>query len=198
MKGNEKKRTNEELVALYQQKNDETALAELIENNEGLVASITYTYIYDNRSRAEELIQEGRIVIWEAACRYRGDGAATFATFLKACLTQRYNRIYNHDHAKKRFDGSAPVSLETLQEIHKDGEIKDRHFTVICGDYNVTELRLLIDQIELTDKEKVIVNIILDGGSNGDCAKTLGVKPSSISYYFRQINKKLLAAGYVG
>ena len=196
MQENEKKRTNEELVALYQRTKDEAILAQLLQRNKGLMYIVAGAY-ETNPSKVEDLVQEGRITLWEAACRYKGDGAM-FSTFFKACLQQKYNRLYNYEHTQKRGNGTTPDSLDRLIEIDRDGAIADRHFTINCNGYDLAEVKELVAKIEFTEKERIIVNLIIEGDSKADIAADMGVTKATISYYIRQINKKLLTAGYRG
>ena len=176
---------------------DEKYLKSLMDDVEKLIILIAKPYLESIHGiELEDLVQDGYIVLMRVIEDYSLSKGCRFSTVLKTYLQQKYNRIYNHSKRKCRDNGSQPDSLERLQESNKDGEIEDNYFSVDCSDYKSVEFKELLEKIDFTEKEKVVVNVLMEGGSNGDCAKALDITPSSITYYFKKIGKKLLVAGY--
>lgn len=194
-KGSE--RSNEKLVELYNLTNNEKYLQELHYNNLGLINILVDPYVKSiPNSELEDLMSEAWFPFFNAVKNYNPEYKCTFSTLLKVYVRQHMNRIYESATRQKRFMGIVPDSYERLTEVGKDGYIDDCNFTVECEDFDSAEFSELISQIDLTDKEKVIVQILMAGGTNGDCSKELDIKPSSVTYYFKQIKKKFISAGY--
>ena len=188
MKQDCKNLTNEELVSEYQRTQDEAVLSELMAKNEGLIALIAREYTIPNYD-IEDLVEEGRIVCWEAANRFEQRGC-TFSTCLRAFLKQRYNRIYVHETRKSRFTGSTPESLEWLTSVGKDGSVESREFMVV-GDYSNVEIEEFLSSLKGTTK-KVIMNLI-NGFSKKDTAYNLGIKQASVSYHMSKLQTAYMA-----
>lgn len=53
-----------------------------------------------------------------------------------------------------------------------------------------------INSLELNEKETVAVNVLMAGGTKGEVAKALKCTPATANYYFKQIRRKFVLAGY--
>lgn len=53
-----------------------------------------------------------------------------------------------------------------------------------------------INSLELNEKERVTVNVLMAGGTKGEVAKALSCTPATANYYFKQLRKKFVLAGY--
>ena len=192
------KRTNEQMVAEYQSTKSEAVLKEIIKANVGLMNILINPYVESiPNAEFEDLYQEATAFpMMKAIEDYDPTQGVAFCTLLKAYVRQHLNRIYNHEHREKRYPDKPNDSLDRLAEICKDGDIDDRNFTVECKDYKSIEFKDLLESIKFTEKERVVVNVLMNGGTNGDCSELLQIAPSSVTYYFKQIGKKLALAGY--
>ncbi|MCM1258612.1 MAG: sigma-70 family RNA polymerase sigma factor [Roseburia sp.] len=189
------KRSNEELVKMYQCSGNESYLQELINQNVGLMKSWAMNYAKTLPTwEVEDLMSEAYFPLMRAVKNYK-EGDNKFSTLLRACVLQHYNRIYQQATRQKRFTSSAPESFEVLAEVNRDG-IADSVFEVECEDFHSVELMQFLDNLELNEKERVAVNVLMDGGTKGDIAKELNITPASVTYYIKSIKNKFISAGF--
>lgn len=189
--------TNEELVLVYQETHDEKYLQELISVNTPLLSLIVKPYLATiPNSEYEDLISESYFPMLKAINDFDKNRGLEFTTLLKAYVSQHLNRIYNKDTRKKRYTGSTPVSYESLVDINKEGGTEvDGSFTVEVDDYNTSEFLLWIDSLGLNERERVVVTVLMCGGTKGEVAKALKCTPATANYYFKNLRKKFELAG---
>ena len=193
-----KKLTNEELVLSYRDTRDEGYLAELMRQNKGLLYMLVEPFLHSiPNSELEDLTSEAYIPMLKAIEDFDEARGLTFGNLLKVYVRQHLSRLYNEATRKKRFTGSTPVSYESLVEINREGGSEsDSSFTVDCEDFNAVEFMELVKSLGLSDKEMVTVNVLMSGGTKGEVAKALECTPATANYYFKQIRKKFVLAGY--
>lgn len=191
-------RNNEELVKLYKESRNEEYLAELISQNTGLINILVSSYLSSiPNSELEDLVSESYIPMLKAIEDFDEARGLTFANLLKVYVRQHLSRLYNEATRKKRFTGSTPVSYESLAEINREGGSEgDTSFTVECEDFKAVEFMDLVRSLGLNEKEQVTVNVLMSGGTKGEVAKALKCTPATANYYFKQIRKKFVLAGY--
>lgn len=190
--------TNEELVLSYRDTRDERYLAELIRQNKGLLYMLVEPFLHSiPNSELEDLTSEAYIPMLKAIEDFDEARGLTFGNLLKVYVRKHLSRLYNEATRKKRFTGSTPVSYESLVEINREGGSEsDSSFTVDCEDFNAVEFMELVKSLGLSDKEMVTVNVLMSGGTKGEVAKALECTPATANYYFKQIRKKFVLAGY--
>lgn len=193
MKTGLKEMSNERLVVMYRESNDEMILQVLITKNTGLLTILANSYVSSiPHSELEDLISESYIAMLDAIKDFDENRGFNFSTLLKTYVRQRLNKIYYTETRKKRFTGSIPCSYEGLVEINKDG---DTAFTVECDDITSVEFESLLSTMDFNEKEQIVVNILMSGGSKGEVAKYLNIAPASVTYYIRRIAKKFELTG---
>lgn len=187
-----------DLVVMYRNTQNERYLKMLMDQIKGLVAIIVMPYKETiPYVEFEDLVSEGYIILLKVIEDYDQYRGRAFSTLLKTYIQQHLNRLYNQATRKKRFTGSTPVSYESLIEINREGGSEgDTFFTVECEDFNSVEFADLVASLGLNEKEQVAVNILMAGGTKGDVAKALTCTPATANYYFKQIRKKFVMAGY--
>lgn len=192
------KRTNEELVIVYRITRDESYLAELIKQNRGLLYMIVEPFVHSiPNAELEDLTSEAYIPMLRAIEDFDEARGLTFANLLKVYVRQHLSRLYNEATRQKRYNGSTSVSYESLTEINREGGSEgDSYFTVDCEDFNSVEFMQFINSLELNEKETVAVNVLMAGGTKGEVAKALKCTPATANYYFKQIRRKFVLAGY--
>lgn len=190
-------RNNEELVRLYKESRNEEYLAELINQNTGLINILVSSYLSSiPNSELEDLVSESYIPMLKAIEDFDDAQGFSFSTLLKVYVRQHLNRLYNEATRKKRFTGSTPVSYESLVEINKEGGSElDSSFTVELEDISSVEFMDLLRSLNLNEKEQVAVNVLMAGGTKGEVAKALKCTPATANYYFKSIKKKFVFAG---
>lgn len=190
--------TNEELVLSYRDTRDERYLAELIRQNKGLLYMLVEPFLHSiPNSELEDLTSEAYIPMLKAIEDFDEARGLTFGNLLKVYVRQHLSRLYNEATRKKRFTGSTPVSYESLAEINREGGSEgDSSFTVECEDFKAVEFMDLVRSLGLNEKEQVTVNVLMSDGTKGEVAKALQCTPATANYYFKQIRKKFVLAGY--
>lgn len=188
---------NEELVVLYRGSKNEKYLQELINQNKGLLNILVSGYVNSiPNAEYEDLISESYIPMLRAIEDFDESLGLTFSNLLKVYVRQHMNRIYNEATRKKRYTGSTPVSYEGLVEINKEcGDVTESSFTVECEDISSVEFVQLLNSLNLNEKERVAVRVLVSGGTKGDVAKMLKCTPATANYYFKSIRKKFEFAG---
>lgn len=191
-------RNNEELVKLYKESRNEEYLAELISQNTGLINILVSSYLSSiPNSELEDLVSESYIPMLKAIEDFDEERGLTFSNLLKVYVRQHLSRLYNEATRQKRYNGSTSMSYESLAEInHEGGSEGDTYFTVECEDFNSVEFMALISSLGLNEKEQVAVNVLMAGGTKGEVAKALRCTPATANYYFKQLRKKFVLAGY--
>lgn len=192
------KRTNEELVVAYRTTRNERYLEELINQNKGLMYMIVEPFVHSiPNSELEDLTSEAYIPMLNAIEDFDEERGLTFSNLLKVYVRQHLSRLYNEATRQKRYNGSTSMSYESLAEINREGGSEgDTYFTVECEDFNSVEFMALISSLGLNEKEQVAVNVLMAGGTKGEVAKALRCTPATANYYFKQLRKKFVLAGY--
>ena len=196
------KRSNEELVFLYREnENDnhlqERYLQELINQNKGLMYLIVSPYVSSiPNAELEDLISESYIPMLRAIKDFDSSRGCTFSTLLKQYVRQHLDRLYTAETRKKRYTGVSPVSYESLVEVNRDGgEELGSSFTVECEDIRRAEFIELLNSLNLNEREQVVVNVLMAGGTKGEVAEALHCTPATATYYFKNLRKKFVLAG---
>lgn len=192
------KRTNEELVVAYRTTRNEQYLEELINQNKGLMYMIVEPFVHSiPNSELEDLTSEAYIPMLNAIEDFDEERGLTFSNLLKVYVRQHLSRLYNEATRQKRYNGSTSMSYESLAEINREGGSEgDSFFTVECEDFNSVEFMALISSLGLNEKEQVAVNVLMAGGTKGEVAKAFRCTPATANYYFKQLRKKFVLAGY--
>ena len=192
------KRTNEELVVAYRTTRNERYLEELINQNKGLMYMIVEPFVHSiPNSELEDLTSEAYIPMLNAIEDFDEERGLTFSNLLKVYVRQHLSRLYNEATRQKRYNGSTSMSYESLAEINREGGSEgDTYFTVECEDFNSVEFMALISSLGLNEKDQVAVKVLMAGGTKGEVAKALRCTPATANYYFKQLRKKFVLAGY--
>lgn len=192
------KRTNEELVVAYRTTRNERYLEELINQNKGLMYMIVEPFVHSiPNSEIEDLTSEAYIPMLNAIEDFDEERGLTFSNLLKVYVQRHLCRLYNRETRQKRYNGSTSMSYESLAEINREGGSEgDTYFTIECEDFNSVEFMALISSLGLNEKEQVAVNVLMAGGTKGEVAKALRCTPATANYYFKQLRKKFVLAGY--
>ena len=191
------KRTNEELIFLYRETENENYLQELIDQNRGLLSILVNSYVSSiPNAEYEDLISEAYFPMLKAIEDFDVSLGYTFSNLLKVYVRQHLNRLYTSETRKKRYAGYIPCSYEEQVELNKDGaDTKSCNFTVDCKDISHVEFMDLLASLNLNEKEQVAVEILMAGGTKGEVAKALNCTPATANYYFKSIRKKFIFAG---
>lgn len=190
----------DELVAQYKQNRSESIFTEILKKTKGLIYVFARSY---SRSiigaEMEDLISEGDLVLWDAIQTFDDTRDCSFTTYLCGCLKRNYNTLFSMSNCQKRNPGCFVQSYEQVNSNSEYEEDEDSAgssaFSVECEDYNMIEMKMLLDSLRLSENERVVVNLLIAGNSKPDIARKLGVKTPSVHSYVKRIGKKLIASG---
>lgn len=184
---------NEALVEMYKESNDEIILQQLMDKNIGIIKIIANNYVRSiPNSELEDLVSESFIAMLDTIRDFDVKRGYSFTTLLKTYITQRLNKIYYKETRKKRYSGAMMYSYEGLIETSRGRTDVN---AVECKDISFVEFENVLSSMNFNDKERIVVNILMSGGSKGDVAKYLNITPPSVTYYVRSIAKKLELSG---
>lgn len=190
----------DELVTQYKQERNESVFVEIMEKTKGLIYVFARSYTRSIiGAELEDLVSEGDLVLWDAIQTFDDTRECSFTTYLCGCLKRNYNTLFSMANCQKRNPGCFVHSYEqinTHSEYEEEGDSAGAsEFSVECEDYDMVEMKMLLDSLELSDNERVVINLLLMGKSKPDIARKLGVKTPSVHSYVKRIGKKLIAAG---
>lgn len=188
--------SNEELVKLYKA-GDTGAFDELMKKTEALRSSLAQRYLNIPGSEFEDLMSEGAMEMLSAIQNFDSEKySSSFSTFLYAAISRHYNDLFTKAVSAKRNSGGFVRSYE---QINSNSEYEDSlgssEFSVECEDYSMVEIRDLLSRLKLSDKERVVVNLLMAGNSKPDIARRLGVKTPSVHSYVKRIATKINLSG---
>ena len=200
MKDNYRTYETEMLVMKYKQEKNEEILQEIMERCKGIVYGLSVKYSKSILgTEIEDLVSEGNIVLWDAAQTWDEERGASFTTYLYSCLCRNYNTLYNISTSQKRNPKGFVESFEQLNsnsEYEEEGDtLGNREFSVECEDYGMVEIMMLLNELDLSDREKKVVSLLVSGNSKPEIARYLGVKTPAVHSYVKRIGKKLIASG---
>ena len=167
----------EQLVKLYKSTQNEAILSEIMRRNKGLFYKWGQEYYlvgYD----IEDKLSEAYIAMIRAIDTYNEAEGVMFSSYLKTCVKQHYNRIYNSQHRQKRYTEQEPTSWEALEEIHKEKAIEFE----LLSDLEVREFISSLD-----GKVQEIAINLLSGFSKTEIAERLNIKPASVTYHVKRL-----------
>ena len=166
--------SNEELVELYKA-GESDAFEALLKNTEGLRATLAQRYLNIPGSEFEDLMSEGAIEMLSAIQNFDSKNySSSFSTFLYSAISRHYNDMFTAAVCEKRNPGCFVQSYEQVNsnsEYEEDGDsLGSSEFSVECEDYSMVEIRDLLSRLKLSDKERVVVNLLMAGNSKPDIA----------------------------
>lgn len=168
--------SNEELVSLAQ-KGESAALAYL-------------TLKFSNINRAkypagyleiEDLNQEGMIGFLSAVKTYSADKGATFETYASKCINNRISSIAKR--TVKKSDTANPEIIDCATELSNP-------LVTISENENIDEFMLLLS-VKLSEKERKVLYMYLNGFSTADIVKKLNISNKSADNALQRAKRKL-------
>lgn len=191
---------DEKLVEVYKNTADEGAFEELMKSTEKLRYTVAEHYLNIPDCEMDDLMSEGAMEMLAAVNAYDGANyTASFKSFLYAALTRRYNKMFKTATRQKRNAQGITLSYEQLNsnsEYEEEGDtLGNRAFSVECEDYGMVEISMVVESLNLSDRERVVVNMLMGGMEKSDIAKALGVKAPSVHKYAERIGKEMILSG---
>ena len=176
--------TDEELMNRLEA--GETEVTEyLLDKYKPLVKSRART-LYLIGGEKDDLIQEGMIALFRAIRGFRSSEECSFYNFAELCITRQ---MYTAVQASKRKKHAPLNSYVALEE--EAGLMADQNPEDLVIDQENLESRY--DQIHrrLSDMEKLVLELYLEGRTYGQIAAVIGKNEKAVDNTIQRLKKKL-------
>lgn len=189
--------TDEDLVD-YIHAGDNDALEFLIHKYKHFVRAKARSYFLIGADR-EDIVQEGMIGLYKSIRDFRGDKLASFKAFAELCVTRQIITAIKTATRQKHIPLNSYVSLDKpIYDEDSDRTLLD----VICGNKVTDPEELIINQEEyddieekmgeiLSDLERKVLRLYLDGRSYQEIAEELNRHVKSIDNALQRVKRKL-------
>ncbi len=174
------------------------ALEYLIYKYRNFVRAKARSYFLIGADR-EDIVQEGMIGLYKSIRDYRGDKQSTFKAFAELCITRQIITAIKTATRQKHIPLNSYVSLDKpIYDEDSDRTLLD----VICGSKMSDPEELIINQEEfsgledkmteiLSDLERRVLMLYLDGRSYQEIAEDLDRHVKSIDNALQRVKRKL-------
>ena len=177
---------------------DEEIINSLVENYASLIRGICRRF-YLVGGTSDDLYQEGMIGLLEAAKQFdetKGTlGDDTFRKFATVCIKRQILDAIKHANTKKNQPLNNSVSIVRKNEEDEEFEIAELGLALDPEEVFITkekqEERLKILNEKLSDYEKEVLELYLDGLNTRTIAKKIGKTPRSITNTIQRIKNKV-------
>ena len=197
------KLTDEELVAAYQQVNDEKTIDELSIRYENTIRSITRK-LYIMGGDEEDLRQAAAVGLWKAALAYKSDSEAKFSTFANTCIRNNVHKEIEKANAQKNEFLNSYISFSAPNDTSLNADGSESNETVgdkISADMDDPAKKFmdedncnrLLENIrkELSPDTYKVFSLYLEGYDYITIANKLGKTPKQIDNALQRIRKKV-------
>lgn len=189
--------TDEDIVEEYRAGNSE-ALEYLINKYKNFVRAKARSYFLIGADR-EDIVQEGMVGLYKSIRDFRGDKLTSFKAFAELCITRQIITAIKTATRQKHIPLNSYVSLDKpIYDEDSDRTLLD----VICGSRVTDPEELIINQEEfsgledkmgeiLSDLERRVLMLYLDGRSYQEIAVDLDCHVKSIDNALQRVKRKL-------
>lgn len=189
--------TDEKIIELVHQGNS-GALEHLINKYKNFVRAKARTYFLIGADR-EDIVQEGMIGLYKAIRDFKEDKLASFKAFAELCVTRQIITAIKTATRQKHIPLNSYVSLD--KPIYD--EESDRTLLDVISGTKVTDPEQLIINRErfgdmedkmselLSDLERKVLNLYLDGQSYQEISEELERHVKSIDNALQRVKRKL-------
>lgn len=175
---------------------DQEALEYLINKYKNFVRAKARSYFLIGADH-EDIVQEGMIGLYKAIRDFRGDKLASFKAFAELCITRQIITAIKTATRQKHIPLNSYVSLDKPSHDDSDRTLYD---TLTGGRQNPEEIYInqeeysdIEDQIShiLSDLERKVLMLYLDGRSYQEIAVDLNRHVKSIDNALQRVKRKL-------
>ena len=189
---------DDELLVDRVQKGDSEALDYLIHKYRNFVRAKARTYFLIGADK-EDIVQEGMIGLFKAIRDYREDKLTSFKAFAELCITRQIITAIKTATRQKHIPLNSYVSLDKpIYDEESDRTLMD----VITGVKVMDPEELFINQEEfdyielkmselLSDLERKVLSLYLDGQSYQEISEELNRHVKSIDNALQRVKRKL-------
>ena len=158
---------------------------ELYLANEQLAHWVLAKYYY-RRQMDEDLQQVARLGLWKACVNFKEDSGFTFSSYASRVMLNELSN-YFRDASRTCRDNYSDISLSTI--VSDDGMTLEM---ALPGDMDVQFMDLNGFWKSLTSKEKKIVTMLMQGLTNREIGKNIGVSNQRVSEIRLKAKQKFL------
>ena len=188
--------SDEELINQIRN-NDPQALNEIIERYKSLI-EIRVSNYFINGAERDDLMQEGRIGLFNAIMNYDADKDSSFKTFANLCIERQLINAVKNSNRQKHMplnnyvslngsdDNSSNESIDTVL----NNSVEDPLDTITKKEY-MNEINDTLDK-NLSDFEKNVLDLLLKGYKYEEIAKKLDSNSKAIDNAIQRIRKKTI------
>jgi len=191
-------RTDEELVRFVQLGRGE-ALDVLLDRYRMVVRAKARSYFLIGADR-EDIVQEGMIGFFKAIRDFRGDRPSSFRAFAEMCVTRQMITAVKTATRQKHIPLNSYISLD--KPIYEDEFSERTLLDILGGEAEADPLLYLVREEErrelgeklreiLSDFEKHVLLLYLDGNSYQEIADRLGRHMKAVDNALQRIKRKL-------
>jgi RNA polymerase sporulation-specific sigma factor len=188
---------DETVVELVRQ-GDTMALEYLINKYKNFVRAKSRSYFLVGADR-EDIIQEGMIGLFKAIRDYKEDKLSSFKAFAELCITRQIITAIKTATRQKHIPLNSYVSLDkpiydeesdrTLLDVISESKVTDPEEMIISQEEYV-DIELKISEL-LSDLERKVLSLYLDGRSYQEISEQLNRHVKSIDNALQRVKRKL-------
>lgn len=176
--------TDEELIRRLET-GEEEVMDFLLDKYKSLVKKRAHT-LYLIGGENDDLIQEGMIGLFKAIRGFRLSEETSFRTFAELCIGRQMYTAVKASRRKKHAPLNTYVSLDEEPQVFSEADPE----SLVIDQEN---LESRYDQIHrrLTDMEKLVLELYLEGKSYGQIASAIGKNEKAVDNTIQRLKKKL-------
>lgn len=134
----------------------------------------------------DDLIQEGMIGLFKAIQNFRTGEEGSFYTFAELCITRQMYTAVQASNRKKHAPLNSYVSLDEEPQIYMEPNPED-----LVIDQENLENRYNQIHSRLSNMEKLVLELYLEGKSYGQIASVIGKNEKAVDNTIQRLKKKL-------
>nr|WP_236567327.1 RNA polymerase sporulation sigma factor SigH [Geobacillus sp. TFV-3] len=188
---------DERLVALVHE-GDGEALDFLIHKYQNFVRAKARSYFLVGADR-EDIVQEGMIGLYKAVRDFKGDKLSSFKAFAELCITRQMITAIKTATRQKHIPLNSYVSLDkpiyddesdrTLMDVLSGTQVTDPEQLIVNRE-EVDDIELKMAEL-LSDLERKVLALYLDGRSYQEISEELNRHVKSIDNALQRVKRKL-------
>ncbi|MEW5323233.1 RNA polymerase sporulation sigma factor SigH [Geobacillus thermoleovorans] len=188
---------DEQLVALVHE-GDGEALDFLIHKYQNFVRAKARSYFLVGADR-EDIVQEGMIGLYKAVRDFKGDKLSSFKAFAELCITRQMITAIKTATRQKHIPLNSYVSLDkpiyddesdrTLMDVLSGTQLTDPEQLIVNRE-EVDDIELKMAEL-LSDLERKVLALYLDGRSYQEISEELNRHVKSIDNALQRVKRKL-------
>lgn len=192
-----KQLADEVLVELVRQE-DIYALDYLIHKYKNFVRSKARSYFLVGADK-EDIVQEGMIGLYKAIRDFKGDKLSSFKVFAELCITRQIITAIKTATRQKHIPLNSYVSLDkpifedeserTLLDVISETKLTNPEYLIISQE-EFADIEMKMGEI-LSDLERKVLALYLDGKSYQEISEDLGRHVKSIDNALQRVKRKL-------